>query len=42
MALESLDALFFADRILGTIGVSYVFVIFHLWVRVKCFIQKFN
>ena len=42
MALESLDVLFFADRILGTTGVPYVFVIFHLWGRVKCFIQKFD
>ena len=39
---ESLDVLFFADMILGTTGVPYVFVIFHLWVRVKCFIEKFD
>ena len=42
MALESLDVLFFADRILGTTGVPYAFLIFHLWVRVKCFIEKFD
>ena len=40
--LESLDYFFFDDKILGTIGVPYTFVIFHLWVRVKCFIQKFD
>ena len=34
-ALESLDVLFFDDKILGTTGVPYIFVIFHLWVRVK-------
>ena len=39
-ALESLDVLFFDDKILGTTGVPYIFVIFHLWVRVKFFIQK--
>ena len=37
MSLESLDVLFFADRILGTTEVPYIFIIFHLWVRVKCF-----
>ena len=41
-ALESLDVLFFDDKILGTTGVPHVFVIFHLWVRVKCFIQQFD
>ena len=41
-ALESLDVLFFDDKILGTTGVPYIFVIFTLWVRVKCFIQKFD
>ena len=41
-ALESLDLLFFADRILGTTGVPYVSVIFHLWVRVNCLIQQFD
>eukprot|EP00493_Phyllostaurus_siculus_P020622 UN20947 len=41
-ALESLDVLFFDDKILGTTGVPYVFVIFHLWVRVKCLIQQFD
>ena len=41
-ALESLNVLFFDDKILGTTGVPYVFEIFHLWVRVKCFIKKFD
>ena len=41
-ALESLDVLFFDDKILGTAGVPCVFVIFHLCVKVKCFIQKFD
>ena len=41
-ALESLDVLFFDDKILGTTGVPCNFVIFHLLVRVKCFIQKFD
>ena len=41
-ALESLDVLNFDDKILGTTGVPYIVVIFHLWVRVKCFIQKFD
>ena len=41
-ALESLNVLFFDDKILGTTGVPYVFVIFHLWHRVKCFIQQFD
>ena len=41
-ALESLDVLFFDDKILGTGSVPCVFAIFHLWVRVKCFIQKFD
>ena len=41
-ALESLDVLFFDDKILGTIGVPCVFVIFHLWVRVNCLIQQFS
>jgi len=41
-ALESLDVLFFDDKILGTTEVPHVFVIFHLWVRVKCFIQQFD
>ena len=40
--LESLDVLFFDDKILGTIGVPHIFVIFHMWVRVKCFIQQFD
>ena len=39
-ALESLDVLFFDDKILGTTGVPYIFVIFHLWVRVKMFYSK--
>ena len=30
--------LFFDDKILGTTGVLYVFVIFNLWLRLKCFI----
>ena len=41
-ALESLDVLLLDDKILGTTGVPYVFVIFHLWLRVKCFIQQFD
>ena len=41
-ALESLDVLFFDDKNLGTTGVPCVFVIFNLWVRVKCFIQQFD
>ena len=41
-ALESLDFLLLDDKILGTTGVPYVFVIFHLWLRVKCFIQQFD
>ena len=41
-ALESLDVLFFDDKSLGTTGVPYIFVIFNLWVRVKCFVQKFD
>ena len=41
-ALESLNVLFFADKILGTTGVPHVFVIFHLWARVKCFIQQLD
>ena len=40
-ALESLDVLFFDDKILSTTGIPCVFVI-HLWVRVKCFIQQFD
>ena len=40
--LESLDVLFFDDKILGITGVSCVIVIFHLWLRVKCFIQQFD
>ena len=39
-ALESLDVLFCDDKILGTTGVPYIFVIFHLWVRVKMFYSK--
>ena len=39
-ALESLDVLFFDDKILGTTGVPYIFVIFNLWVRVKIFYSK--
>ena len=39
-ALESLDVLFFDDKILGTTGVQCVFVIFHLWVRVKKILFK--
>ena len=38
-ALESLDVLFFDDKILDTTGVPYVFVIFYLWVKVNCLIQ---
>ena len=41
-ALESLDVLFFDDKILGTTGVPYIFVIFHLWVRVNCLIRQFS
>ena len=41
-ALESLDVLFFDDKILGTTGVPYAFVIFYLWPRVQCFIQQFD
>ena len=41
-ALESLDVLFFDDKILGTTGVQCVFVIFHLWVRVNCLIEQFS
>ena len=41
-ALESVDVLFFDDKNLGTIEVPCVFVIFYLWVKVKCFIQKFD
>ena len=43
-ALESVDVLFFDDKILGTTGVPYIFVTFNLWViiRVKCSIQKFH
>ena len=41
-ALESSDVLLLDDKILGTTGVPYVFVIFHLWLRVKCFIQQFD
>ena len=41
-AFESLDVLLLDDRILGTTGVPHVFVIFHLWLRVKCFIQQFD
>ena len=41
-ASESLDVLLLDDKILGTTGVPYVFVIFHLWLRVKCFIQQFD
>ena len=41
-ALESLDVLLFDDKILRTTGVPYIFEIFHLWVRVKCFIQQFD
>ena len=41
-ALESLDVLLLDDNILGTTGVPYVFVIFYLWLRVKCFIQQFD
>ena len=36
-ALESLDVLFFDDKILGTTGVPYIFVIFHLRVGVNMF-----
>ena len=39
-ALESLDVLFFDDKILGTTGVPYIDVMFHLLVRVNMFIQK--
>ena len=39
-ALESLDVLFFDDKILGTTGVPYIFVIFHLWVKIKIFYSK--
>ena len=39
-ALESLDVLFSDDKILGTTGVPYIFVIFNLWVRVKIFYSK--
>ena len=41
-ALETLDVLFLDDTILGTTRVPYIFVIFHLWVRVKYFIQEFD
>ena len=41
-ALESLDVLFFDDKILGTTEVPYIFVIFHLWVRVKMFYSNFD
>ena len=41
-ALESLDVLLLDDKILGTTGVPYVFAIFDLWLRVKCFIQQFD
>ena len=41
-ALESLDVLLLDDKILDTTGVPYVFVIFHLWLRMKYFIQKFD
>ena len=41
-ALESSDVLLLDDKILGTTGVPYVFVIFYLWLRVKCFIQQFD
>ena len=41
-ALESLVVLFFDDKILGTTGVPCVFVIFNLWVRVNCLMQKFD
>ena len=29
-------------KFLGATGVPHIFVIFHLWVRVKCFIQQFD
>ena len=41
-ALESLDILFFDHKILGTTGVPCVFVIFHLWLKLECFIQQFD
>ena len=40
-ALENLDVLCFDDKILGTTGVLYVFVMFHFWFRVKINV-KFN
>ena len=39
-ALESSDVLLLDDKILGTTGVPYIFVIFHLWVKVKMFYSK--
>ena len=39
-ALESLDVLLLDDKILGTTGVPYIHVIFHLLVRVKVFYSK--
>ena len=41
-ALDILDVLLLDDKILGTTGVPYVFVIFDLWLKVNCFIQQFD
>ena len=41
-ALESPNVLLLDDKILDTSGVPYVFVIFHLQLTMKCFIQEFD
>ena len=42
-ALESSDVLLLDDKILGTAGVPYVFVIFYLWLsQNEFFIQQFD